>query len=120
MSVRSRRVAGGPRTGGAQLEVARSRLSRLKDIERGEDALVSHYAALVPQGLADLSSEERNRVYKTKRLRVFAHRDGTLIADWGCNVSPLPLWSSAVTTPALRFRAVLVGDGGEEIRGSVW
>jgi hypothetical protein len=107
-------------SGGAQLEVARSRLSRLKDIERGKDALVSHYAALVPQGLADLSSEERNRVYKTKRLRVFAHRDGTLIADWGCNDVPQHRWSSAATTPAFRFRAVLVGDGTEEIRGPVW
>ena len=73
-----------------QLEAARSRLFRLKDIERSKDALVSHYTSLVPQGLADLSSEERNQVYKTMRLRVFAHRDDTLIADWGCNVSPLP------------------------------
>jgi hypothetical protein len=37
----------------------------------------------VPQGLADLALEEKNRVYKTMRLRVFARRDGTLIADWG-------------------------------------
>ena len=73
-----------------QLETARSRLSRLKDIERSIDSLVSYYASLVPQGLAGLSSEEKNRVYKTMRLRVFAHRDDTLIADWGCNVSPLP------------------------------
>ena len=49
MSVRSRRVAGGPRSGGAQLEVARSRLSRLRDIERGKYALISHYASLMPQ-----------------------------------------------------------------------
>jgi hypothetical protein len=98
-----------------QLAAARSRLSRLKDIERGKDAVVSHYASLVPQGLADLPSEERNRVYKTMRLRVFAHRDGTLIADWGCNDAPLPRWSSIVTTPAPRFRAVLTGNGSGEI-----
>jgi site-specific DNA recombinase len=66
-----------------QLEAIRSRLSHLKDIERSKDALVSHYASLVPHGLAGLSPAERNRVYKTMRLRVFAHRDGTLIADWG-------------------------------------
>jgi hypothetical protein len=65
----------------AQLEAARSRLSRLKDIERGKHALVSHYASLVPQGLAELFSSERNQVYKTMRLRIFARRDCTLIAD---------------------------------------
>ena len=66
-----------------RLEAVRSRLSRLKDIERSKEALVSHYSSLVPTGLRQLSSEERRRVYKTMRLRVFAHRDGTLIADWG-------------------------------------
>jgi hypothetical protein len=73
-----------------QLETARLRLSRLKDIERSKDAILTHYASLVPQGLAELSPEGRNQVYKAMRLRVHAHRDGTLIADWGCNVSPLP------------------------------
>ena len=64
-----------------QLEAARSRLSRLKDIERSKDALDSHYVSLVPQGLTGLSSEERNRVYKTMSLQVYAHRDDTIIAD---------------------------------------
>ncbi len=66
-----------------RLEAVRSRLSRLRDIERGKDELVSHYASLVPQGLADLPPAERNRVYKTMRLRVLAHRDDTLIAGPG-------------------------------------
>jgi hypothetical protein len=73
-----------------QLEAARSRLARLKDIEQSKDALISHYASLVPQVLPGLSSEEKNQIYKTMRLRVLAKRDGTLIADWGCNVLPLP------------------------------
>ncbi len=72
------------------LEVARSRLSRLEEIERGKDALVSHYASLVAQGLTQLPPEERNRVYKMMRLQVFAGRDDTLTAEWGCNVWPLP------------------------------
>ena len=73
-----------------QLEAVRSRLSRLEEVERSKDAITAHYASLVPQGLAGLSSEERNQVYKTMRLRIHAGRDDTLIADWGCNVSPLP------------------------------
>ena len=73
-----------------QLEAARSRLSRLRDIERSKDTILSHYASLVPQGLIGLSSEERNRVYRMMHLRVLAHRDDTLIADWGCNGEPPP------------------------------
>jgi site-specific DNA recombinase len=77
-----------------QLEASRLRLSRLKDIERSRDALVSHYASLVPEGLDELPPAERNRVYKMMNLRVFAHPDDALIAEWGCNVSPLLLDSS--------------------------
>lgn len=73
-----------------QLEAARSRLAQLKDIERSKEELISHYASLVPQALSELSSEEKNRIYKMMQLKVFAQRDGTLIADWGCNVLPLP------------------------------
>ncbi len=81
MSVRSRRVAGGPCSGGAQPEVARSRLSRLRDIERGKYALISHYASLVPQRRPPPGV--RNRVYETMCLRVFARRDDILIAGRG-------------------------------------
>jgi DNA-binding transcriptional regulator PaaX len=73
-----------------QLEAARSHLAHLKDIERSKEALISHYAPLVPQTLNELSSEEKNRIYKMMHLQVLAQRDGTLIADWGCNVLPQP------------------------------
>lgn len=73
-----------------QLEAARSRLARLEDIERSKDELISHYASLVPRALSELSSDEKNRIYKMMHLQVFAQRDGTLIADWGCNDVPLP------------------------------
>ncbi len=97
------------------LEAVRSGLSRLEEMERSKDAIMAHYASLVPQGLAGLSSSERNQAYKTMRLQVHAGRDDTLIADWGCNDAPLPRWSSAYTTLAFRFRAVLAGDGSEEV-----
>ena len=86
-----------------------------KDIEQSRGELISHYASLVPQALSELSSKEKNRVFQMMHLQVFAHRDGTLIADWGCNVLPQPRWSSEFTTPTFRFRAVLAGDGGEEV-----
>jgi hypothetical protein len=64
--------------------------------------------------LTELSSEDKNRIYKMMHLQIFAQRDGTLIADWGCNVLPQPRWSSIFTTDAVRFRAVL-SDGSEEV-----
>ncbi len=73
-----------------QLEAARSHLAHLKDIERSKEALISHYASLVPQVLPGLSPEEKYQIYKKMHLQVLAQRDGTLIADWGCNVLPLP------------------------------
>jgi hypothetical protein len=75
----------------SQLQAARSRLARLEDLERSKDALLSHYASLVPEGLAELTSEEKNRVYKMMRLKVVAHRDDALVADWGCNDASTPL-----------------------------
>jgi hypothetical protein len=77
-----------------QLEASRSRLSRLKDLERGKDTLISHYASLVPVGLDELPPADKSKVYEMMHLRVFAHPDDTLIAEWGCNISPLPLDSS--------------------------
>jgi hypothetical protein len=90
-----------------QLEASRSRLSRLKDLERSKDTLVSHYASLVPVGLNELHPADRNKVCEMMHLRDFAHPDDTLIVEWGCNVSPLPPGSFKITTPSFEFRALL-------------
>jgi hypothetical protein len=58
---------------------------------------------------------EKNQIYKMRRLHVPAHRDGPLIADWDCNVLALPRWSSAVATPAFRFRALLTKGGAGQV-----
>jgi hypothetical protein len=60
------------------------------DLERSKGTLVSHYASLVPVGLDELPPADRNMVYEMMHLRVFAHPDDTLIAEWGCNDEPLP------------------------------
>ena len=67
----------------------------------------------MPRGLAELSPEERNRIYKMMRLRIFADRDGALTADWGCNVSSTPRSSYEFTTHTLTFRALLTDEGTE-------
>ena len=48
-------------------------------------------------------------------LRVFAHPDDTLIVEWGCNVSPLPLDSFKITTQGFRLRALLTEGGVEQL-----
>jgi hypothetical protein len=65
-----------------QLEASRSRLSRLTDLERSKDALVSHYASLVPVELDELLPADKHKIYEIMLLRVFAHPDDTLIAEW--------------------------------------
>ncbi len=57
--------------GGANRSGSLLRLTRLKDIERSKEDLISHYASLMPQGLGELPPEERNRIYKMMRLHVF-------------------------------------------------
>ena len=98
-----------------QLEASRSRLSRLKDLERSKDTLVSHYASLVPVGLNELRPADRNKVCEMIHVRVFAHPDDTLIVEWGCNVSPLPPGSFKITTQAFEFRALLTEGGAERL-----
>jgi hypothetical protein len=98
-----------------QLEASWSRLSRLKDLERSKDTLVSHYATLAPQGLKELSPAERNQIYNTMNLRTFAHPDDTLIAEWGCNISPLPPDSFKITTPSFELRALLTEGDAERL-----
>jgi len=48
-------------------------------------------------------------------LRTFAHPDDTLIAEWGCNISPLPPGSFKITTQAFEFRALLTEGGTERL-----
>ena len=74
-----------------QLEVACSRLARLEDLRCSRDELVSHYASLVPSRLQELTPEDRRQVYKMMSLRILAHPDDTLMADWGCNDASTPL-----------------------------
>jgi hypothetical protein len=63
--------------------VARRELAALKEqwerighLEQDANALLEHYAGMVPEALDDLTSEERHRVYKMMRLNVIMYADG--------------------------------------------
>jgi hypothetical protein len=49
-------------------------------------------------------------------LRGFAHPDDPLIAEWGCNVSPLPRKSLKNTTTSFKLRALLTESGAERLQ----
>jgi hypothetical protein len=97
------------------------RAAHIERLKHDRDALLSHYSRIVPEQLEALEPDERNRVYKMLRLTVLAHEDGKLEASWTLggdpcrDNEPLLRWSSTFATPAFRFRAVLTGDGSEEV-----
>lgn len=54
----------------AELEAIAARRERIEDLERDRDTLLNEMSAMVPEALDELTSEERNRVYRMLRLSV--------------------------------------------------
>ena len=65
-------------------ELARieGRAARLDRLERDCEALLNHYARIVPEHLDSLEPAERNHVYKLLKLTVLAHQNGSLELSW--------------------------------------
>ncbi len=88
-----------------QDEIARVRdgAAHLEQLERDRDALLNHYAKIVPEGLDALCPEERNRIYRMLGLTVLAHGDGQLEISWALEVAPCgdnePLLPGSCRTP---------------------
>ncbi len=59
----------------AEVEGRRGRIERL---ERDRDAIMEHYAVMVPEALDDLTGEERHQIYRMIRLLVTVQPDGGL------------------------------------------
>jgi flagellar motility protein MotE (MotC chaperone) len=49
---------------------------RIEHLEQDANALLEHYASMVPEALDGLTPEERHRVYKMMRLKVTMYADG--------------------------------------------
>jgi hypothetical protein len=66
-------------SGAAKRELESLRHSeRVEQMERDRDAVLEHYAALAPEALESLTSEERYRLYKMLRLKVWVAKSGDL------------------------------------------
>src|SRR5829696_515550 len=50
----------------------------IEELERDKDALLDYYAALTPEALDALTSEERHQLYKILKLRASANQDGSV------------------------------------------
>jgi hypothetical protein len=61
-----------------ELQVLRGQKEHLEQIERDRDAVLSHYATLAPEALDSLTSEERHRLYRMLRLKVWVAKSGDL------------------------------------------
>jgi len=53
-----------------ELEALRSRQEHISRLEQDAEALLEHYAGMVPETLENLTSEERHDIYKMMRLKV--------------------------------------------------
>ena len=68
--------AGGLRSSSRELAALKERRERIEDLERDADALLEHYASMVPEALDNLTPEERHRVYKMMRINALMYADG--------------------------------------------
>jgi hypothetical protein len=66
------------RTAERELNALHLQEERLEQMERDRDAVLEHYAALAPEALDSLTSEERQHLYKMLRLKVWVAKSGDL------------------------------------------
>src|SRR3712207_9233641 len=65
-----------------ELARIKAKADHVEQLERDREALLNHYARIVPKQLDALEPEERNRVYKILALTVLAHENGNLDLMW--------------------------------------
>jgi hypothetical protein len=58
------------------LEALKLKRGKLEALERDAETLLASYADMVPEGLDALSAEERQRVYKMMRLKIYTYANG--------------------------------------------
>src|SRR5215217_7872223 len=61
-----------------KLEALHGRISKIEELKCDADALMEHYASLVPEAFGALTPEERYHVYKLLRLKIVGGQGGSL------------------------------------------
>jgi hypothetical protein len=89
-----------------ELEALRWHKKRVEQMERDRDAVLEHYAALAPEALDSLTSEERHQLYKMLRLKVWVYKSGELEIEMaGAPVDGLDVSSSTLEGMSKSARA---------------
>ena len=71
-----------------ELARIKAKADQVEQLKRDREALLNHYARIVPEQLDALEPEERNRVYKMLDLTVLAHENGNLELTWALGAGP--------------------------------
>ena len=61
-----------------ELKTIEGRKEHVEQLEHERDALMEHYAGMVPESLNDLSPEEHHQIYRMLRIEVLAYPDKSL------------------------------------------
>ena len=97
-----------------ELEALRHHEQELARLEDDRDAVLEHYAGASSEALDSLTSEQRHNLYKSLRIEVFAHADGSTEIVLGdllsyeevCTTESLSRSQACTTSPtACRWRA---------------
>jgi site-specific DNA recombinase len=83
-----------------ELDALASKSERVAAIERDAEAVIRDYSGLMPEALGAMAPEERHRVYKMLRLKVFVYPDGAGelrgVFSQGVSVGPLGMTSGSL------------------------
>jgi site-specific DNA recombinase len=90
-----------------ELEALRHHEQELARLEDDRDAVLEHYAGASSEALDSLTSEQRHNLYKSLRIEVFAHADGSteivlgdlLSCEVVCTTESLSRSPACITSP---------------------
>jgi hypothetical protein len=89
--------------------VLEAKRSRLEQLEQDKETVLEAYAAMAPEGLEALTSEERQRLYKILRLEVFVPERGPVEASFGTSADIVGLNKRSAKNEGTRRSARTVG-----------
>ena len=92
-----------------ELKTLEAKRSRLEQLEQDKETVLEAYAAMAPEGLEALTSEERQRLYKILRLEVFVPAHGPVEASFGTSADIVGLNKRSAKTEGTRRSARTVG-----------
>ena len=85
-----------------ELQALEAKRSRLEQLEQDKETVLEAYAAMAPEGLEALTSEERQRLYKILRLEVLVPEHGPVEASFGTSADIVGLNKRSAKTEGTR------------------